>query len=145
MSYNVTHTIHIVVPSSGSSSPSASKARFSSSSTSSMEVTPSMGSSPYGVISPVVTIVSSALAWQWPHYAWSSTSTGVERWSVVVRGRGVVEARRTGRVVGWVATIHRHLHVHVHVVHIIHVRTVAQQTLVNYRQQQQKEKQVEQQ
>lgn len=124
------HVIHVVVPSSGPSSPSAPKARLSSSApSSSVEVTPSMGSSSHGVVSPVVAVVSSALAQWWPHHAWPSAS--VERRSVIVRGRRVVEARPAGRVVGWVATVHGHLHVHVHVVHIVHARTVAQQTLVN--------------
>lgn len=120
--------------SSGPSSSSAPEARLSSSSSapaSAVEVTPSVGASSHGVVSPVVAVVSAALAWRRPHHA--RASTGVERWSMVVRGWGVAEARPAGRVVGRVAAIHGHLHVHVHVhvVHIVHAWTVAQQTLVD--------------
>lgn len=129
----MSHTIHVVVPSSGPSSPSSPKARLSSSAPSpSVEVTSSMGSSSHRVISPVVAVVPSALARWWAHHAWPSA--GIERWSVTVRGRGMVETRPARGVVGWVATVHGHLHVHVHVVHVVHIVhawTVAQQALVN--------------
>lgn len=124
---NIPHTIHVVVSSSGSPSSSAPEARLpssSSASSSSVEVAPSVGPSSHGVVSPVVTIVSSALAWRWPHHAWASTS--IERWAVVVRRWRVVEARTTGWIVRWIAPIHGHLHVHVHVVHIVHAWTVTQ-------------------
>lgn len=110
----------------GSSSSSAPETHLSSSpaTASSVEVTPSVGPSPHGVISPVVAIVSSALAWRRSHHA--RASPGVEGWSVVVRRWGVAEAGTAGRVVGRVASVHGHLHVHVHVVHVVHARTVAQ-------------------
>lgn len=46
----------------------------------------------------------------------------------------MAKARPSRGVVGWVATIHGYLHMHVHVVHvhIIQVRTVAQQTRINW-------------
>lgn len=126
------HVIHVVVSSSGPSSSSAPEAWFSSSSapSSSVEVTPPVGPSSHGVISPVIAVVSSALARRRSHHTRASTS--IERWPMVVRGRGVVEARPAGRVVGGVAPVHGHLHVHVHVVHIVHAWPVAQQTLVDW-------------
>lgn len=126
----VPHTIHVIVSSSGPSSSSAPEAWLSSTATaSSVEVTPSVGASSHGVISPVVAIISPALAWRWPHHAWAST--GVEGWSMVMGGWGVIKARPTRWVVGRIATIHGHLHVHVHVVHIVHAWTMSQQALVN--------------
>lgn len=127
------HVIHVVVSSSGPPSSSAPEAWLSSSSapSSSVEMAPSVRPSSHGLISPVVTIVSPALARWRPHHAWASAA--VERWAVVVRRWRVVEARTAGRVVGWIAAIHGHLHVHVHVVHIVHAWTVAQQTRVDWR------------
>lgn len=90
-------------------------------------MTPPRGSSSHGLVSPVVAVVSSALARRWPHHA--RPSAGAEGWSVVVGGRGVIEANPSWGVIRWVAPIHGHLHVHVHVVH---VWTVAQQTLVDW-------------
>lgn len=132
-----THTVHVVVSSSGTSSTSAPEAWVSSSSApaSSVEVPSSVGPSSHGVVSPVVAVVSAALARWRPHHAWASAC--IEGRSVVVRGRWVIEAGTTGRVVGRVATVHGHLHVHVHVVHVVHVVhpwTVPQQTLVDWTQ-----------
>lgn len=119
------------MPSSGSSPASAPKAWLCSSpSASSVEMAPPRGPPSHGVISPVVAVVSSALAWRWPHHAWTSPS--IESWSVVVRGRGVIKAKPSWGVIGWEATIHGHLHVHVQVVHGVHVWTVSQQTLVDW-------------
>lgn len=46
----------------------------------------------------------------------------------------MAKARPSRGIVGWVATINGYLHVHVHVVrvHTIQVRTVAQQTRINW-------------
>lgn len=114
------HVGHVVVSSSGPSSSSAPEAWLSSSAPASpVKVTPSVGPSSHGVVYPVVAIVPSALAWRWPHHA--RASARIKRWSMVVRGWGVVEAGTTRRVVGWVATVHGHGHLHVHVVHIVHI------------------------
>lgn len=127
-----THTVHVVVSSSGTSSSSAPEARLSSPAPASpMEVPSSVWPSSHGVVSPVVAVISSALARRGPHHP--RASAGVEGRSVVVRGRGVVEAGTAGGVVGWVAAVHGHLHVHVHVVHVVHAGTVTQQTLVDWR------------
>lgn len=124
------HVVH-VVSSSGTSSTAAPEAWVSSSSsssapTSSMEVPSSVGPSSHGVLSPVVAVVSTALAWRRPHHA--RASTGTEGRSMIVRGRGMVEAGTARRV----AAVHGHLHVHVHVVHVVHPWTVAQQALVDW-------------
>lgn len=119
------NTVH-VVSSPGTSSTSAPEARVSTSTSSAsaptVEVPSSVGASSHGVVSPVVAVVSTALTWWWPHHAWATAR--IEGWSMVVRGKRVVEAGTTG----WVATIHGHLHVHIHVVH---PWTMAQQTLVD--------------
>lgn len=93
-------------------------------------MTPPRGSSSHGLVSPVVGVVSSALAWRRPHHAWSPASA--EGWPIVVRGRGVIKAEPSWGGTGRVATIQGHLHVHVHVVQSAHVWTVAQQTLVDW-------------
>lgn len=125
---NDPHTIHVVVSSSWPSTASASKTWLSTSTPpSSVEVTPAMGSTSHGVITPVVTVVSSALAQWWPHHAWPSTS--VKRWPMIMGGWGMIETRPTWGIVGWVATVHGNLHVHV--VHTIQTRTMAKKTLVN--------------
>lgn len=125
---NDPHTIHVVVSSSWPSTASASKTWLSTSTPpSSVEVTPAMGSTSHGVITPVVTVVSSALAQRWPHHAWPSTS--VKRWPMIMGGWGMIEARPTWGIAGWVATVHGNLHVHV--VHTIDTRPVAKKTLVN--------------
>lgn len=129
-------TVHIVVSSSGPSAPPAPVARLSPSTpATAVEVTPPVGSAPHVVLAPVVAVVPAALARRRPHHAGAPTAT-VKRRPVVVRWWGGREARPTRGVVGRVAAVHGHLHVHVS--HVVHRRTVAQKTLVDWKFQRQK-------
>lgn len=113
----------------GASSPSAPEAWLSSSTPASpVEVPPSVGPSPHRLLSPVVVVAAaSALTRRRAHHAWASAR--VKRWSVGVWGWGVVKAGAAWGAVGRVTAVHGHLHVHV--VHVVHSRPVAQQTLVD--------------